>query len=177
MRAVSLGRSVPSESLDCFLRVRNNLARCFFHRLVLPLSSRRPRVSLDSCLRPEMLAVCLGEYVAAIACSNKIEVIAGLGIEHGLNRCQAWIADRAGRKSHINVGVVGRINLQIRVEEVLFRDGKSILDRGAALQLHLFLETVKKHPRYNRPLFRVLRFPLNDGRQNQRFPVRQGHGT
>lgn len=121
-------------------------------------------------LQALMLFIAAAEHIVALSVGEEIEVFVLRRIEGSLDGFNSGIADRSGRQTWIQIGIVRRGNPGIiggqyfPADPTLLQD---IIYRWAALQRHPQLQSVLKHTRDNAPLIMVAGFFLNDRGQDQ----------
>ena len=87
-------------------------------------------------------------------------------IEHALYGRHARYTYRAGRKTSIFVGVVGRVDLEMGKEDAAqLKVAHGKLYRGVGLEQHASMEAVEVEPCYLRLLIILIGLFVNDGGQ------------
>ncbi len=112
-----------------------------------------------------------GEGMGVVALSQEVQIISLYRLQDGLNRGQAWAADRAGGQPPVKVGVVRRVDLfellqlhwRLPPLARILLVAQSVLHRGARLQAHALLQSVQEDASYDRTLLRHHRLALHDG--------------
>ena len=130
------------------------------------------------------IAVVLGqgarEGVAARAVGDEIEIVAGVGMQHGAQRGEPGIVDRRRRQAGMEIGVVRRIHREILVVERMIERlgaamGQRVDHRGIGLQLHAEPQPVQEDGGNMRPLLLARGLLFDDRGQHQRLG-RAGQG-
>src|SRR5882724_683002 len=106
--------------------------------------------------------------MAALGVGHKIEVIALRRLPRCAQRSLARIADGSGRQAAVHVSVVWRVKTKIVEGQlaVVAPDAlESVNDGGIALHGHAQSKAVFEDSSDERPLFRLRRFPFDEGSQ------------
>ena len=107
------------------------------------------------------------------------EEVVRLGcIEDHIDGLGSRTTDGSGWQAGMLIGVIGRINRQMAIEDTLeFEIAYGVLDSGAGLEQHAFVDTVEIEAGDQRHLAFVMTLPFNDGGNDSYLDGRETDGV
>ena len=96
-------------------------------------------------------------------------------MQHGHQRRCTGACDRPRRQADILIGIIGRRNFRVAVEEILLRLIEQILYRRVGLQRHTEAQALQKDLRDDRAILIMIRLLLHEGCERYEFIDREVH--